>query len=272
MRARNGQSGFSLLEMLIVVSIIAMLTSLMFIGIGKMQFIARRTVCQNNMKTLAKNVIEYTSFINGGRLPSFDYQPSMGALGDGKGTNSLRVADEWVWALGYVDGIDPYYGISTVTKIYPPRDSHAVLRCPSDTNYIMNAQRALTSYWAPPLLSDLVLSRITRRARTPMFFEADPINLSGNCGCRFHYQESPKEAAIYHDGGSNCAYMDGSVRIIYTKTDRLIDRGAKVKGSATVQPLPKYFVYLTDGRRAQYPRIDGANSWQSTWVDYNPPK
>jgi len=269
MKVRTRQSGFSLIEMLIVVSIIAMLTSLIFIGIGKLQYIARRTVCQNNMKTLARDVIQYASLINGGRLPSFDYQPSMGNLGDGKG-GGLRVADEWVWALGYVDGIDPYYGISEVTKIYPPRSSHPILRCPSDTSYIMNAQRALTSYWAPPILSDLVLSRITRRATTPVFFEADPINLSGNCGCRFHVQESPKEAATYHDGGSNCAYIDGSVRMIYTKEDRLIDRTPKIKGSATVMPLPKYFVYLLDGRRAQYPRLDSSSAWQYSWEEYVP--
>lgn len=242
MRARSRERGFTLIEMLIVVGIIILLASLVFIGLGKIQLKARETVCQQNLRHLCSGVMEYANFVNGGRFPGFDFQPG------GQYANS-RSADEWVWALGLVGGDHPYWGdqFGEQTKILPPVASSPVLRCPSDTHYVVNGQRALTSYYAPPVLSDRVLSSIIRRSESPVFFEADPLNLSGNCGCRFHVQNPPNSAETYHDGGSNCALLDGSVRWISTKRERAIT--SYNEGNKVVC----YYLYLSDGRELKYP-------------------
>ena len=250
MQMRSRRSGFTLVEMMVVLAIIVTLATLVFVGVGKMTFTAHGTVCQNNMHTLAAAVIQYTGFMNGGRLPSFDF----GADENTNTYGTLRQADEWVWALGYVDKL--YYGHSNTTLVLPPRSSHDILRCPSDTHFVVNAQRALTSYWAPQILSDRVLSRITRRSESPMFFEADPVNLTGNCGCRFHVQRAPTMAETYHDGGSNCAYLDGSVQMIWTEKERTIE--------ANKTP---YYMYRVDHRRARYPVFRSTDKWQTTWDD-----
>ena len=232
MISRKRDAGFSLVEMLVVVAIITILATLILVGLGKMTERARLTVCQNNMRKLADSTLQYANFLNGGRFPGFDFQATSGMA-------QSRCADEWVWALGFVDTL--YYAHSEQTKILPARDSHKVLRCPSDTYYIVNAQKVLSSYFALPVLSDQPLANLSRRGQTPLFFEGDPTNLTGNCGCRFHVQEMPTVAAAYHDGGSNCAYLDGSVRKIGDPPNE------------KELTIGLYYLYNTNRKVRQYP-------------------
>jgi len=243
MRRRRHTEGFSLVEMLVVMMIVTLLATLIFVGIGKLTQKANLTVCQNNLRQLASSTLEYANFVNDGRFPGFDFQVSGNMA-------TTRCAEEWIWALKYVDTL--YYAHSTLTKILPPRDSHPVLRCPSDTYYIANAQKALTSYFAVPLLTDQVVSTLTRQNESPLFFEGDPINLTGNCGCRFHYQEMPSVAANYHDGGSNAAFLNGSVRWIGAAPGEL--------------KVANYYLYKTNGMRRVYP-MPGTWDAKGQWTD-----
>jgi prepilin-type processing-associated H-X9-DG protein len=76
----------------------------------------------------------------------------------------------------------------------------------------------------------------------------------GNCECRFQLTKSPKYAETYHDGGTNCGYLDGSVRWIHTELDRTID---------------SYYLYRMDGARRRFASPDKVYNWEAagTWTE-----
>jgi prepilin-type N-terminal cleavage/methylation domain-containing protein/prepilin-type processing-associated H-X9-DG protein len=126
-----GRSGFTLVELLVVVAIISILAGMLSPALAKAKGKAHRIVCLNQLKQLSLCWLMYTHD-NNGRLPetySFD------ATG---GINSN------VWVRGSMDD-SPTFGpveagksdstnVQAIAagKLYPFNSSAAIYRCPSD--------------------------------------------------------------------------------------------------------------------------------------------
>lgn len=71
---RPRQSGFTLLELLVVIIIIAIIVSMTFIAIGHVREQARSTQCKNNVRQLALGFRMYAD-AHGGRFPDGTHEP-----------------------------------------------------------------------------------------------------------------------------------------------------------------------------------------------------
>ena len=106
---RKQSKGFTLVELLVVVAIIALLVSILLPSLGKAKEQARIVVCMSNLKGLGLGVTMYAT-------QNDDWYPAGASAG----------ADEYTW-----DTIlQPYY------------ESYGLLACPSD-----KAERPWVFYW-----------------------------------------------------------------------------------------------------------------------------
>ena len=67
--ARRSPRGFTLIELLVVIAIVAILISLIMVGVGRANQAGRATVCRGNLRTIGLAANTYSSS-NKGRLPS----------------------------------------------------------------------------------------------------------------------------------------------------------------------------------------------------------
>lgn len=139
----GGQRGFTLVEMLVVISIIAVLVSILVPALGKARESARRTKCLANLRTLGLGVQLYMQQESRGLLPR------VRPLNEGSNTNDPSLLDVLE---KYLDAPKPYKpGGSEDWVVSDP------YRCPSDSgrNDAANGFRPLwrangTSYEYPP--------------------------------------------------------------------------------------------------------------------------
>ena len=237
MRAIRHMKGFTLIELMVVVSIIMVLSSLLIVGISRLQKQALAVQCMNNLRMIGEAVIAYTTDIGGGLFPNFGFRDQLQnvvGLADIAAGMDERVADSWVWGMDFVDeedryssrqtGVDGYTGESD--QILPPRMTPKLMRCEADVQLFINGQSMLTSYWMHYYNSFRPFSSITRPSQWPLGFEADALNISDPtcCGCRFHFTHPPKQLDTTHFGGAHILFADGSVRLIKglatVKTDK----------------------------------------------------
>jgi len=202
---------------MVVMSILAVMSSLVVVMVGNAQKKARTVECANNLRSIGAAIISYSQ-TKGGFLPNFEF-----------GVDEYRVADQWVWELDFISPEDRYLsrqvGVnsSTVTdSILPPRMAPEVLRCKADVQLYVNGQSVLTSYWPHPANSMVPYAAISNRTETPLAFEADAFNETGGCGCRFHTQIPPIELDTSHFGGGHILFADGSVQLYTDKPRRQI--------------------------------------------------
>ena len=214
-------AGFTLVELMVVITIIMILSSLMVVGLSRAQKEAKTIQCQNNMRQIGSAIIGYANKTGGGFLPMFGFRQQIvdnkAYLAASLATDSdIRTSDTWIWELDFIAEADRYYSNQGTDKVMPPRMAPPVLRCPSDIQMFVNGQSVLTSYWMHFYLSFTPYGSITKRSTTAMGFEADALNESNpaNCGCRFHTTFSPKEMDTTHFGGAHILFCDGSVRLM----------------------------------------------------------
>jgi len=98
-KSKDGKSGFTLVELLVVVSIISLLISILLPALSQAKELANMTVCRTNLKTLSTAFAMYTAENN-------DWYP--GAAGWG--------GDPPIWD----------------ERTYPYWENYDVLKCPSD--------------------------------------------------------------------------------------------------------------------------------------------
>jgi prepilin-type N-terminal cleavage/methylation domain-containing protein/prepilin-type processing-associated H-X9-DG protein len=110
--------GFTLVELLVVIGIIALLISILLPALNRARESAKQVKCLSNLKQVTQAMVMYTNE-NRGFLP-------------GPAKNSGTLPDDWVWweptridEIG-LNGIGPYLHLSNSDT------GLAVMRCPSD--------------------------------------------------------------------------------------------------------------------------------------------
>lgn len=122
MRKRVRRSAFTLVELLVVMSIIAILAAMLMPAVNAVREQARRTQCTNNMRNVALALVQHDA--NKGVLPGFrDYIPGT--------TNSIS----WVYpTLPYIERNDIYkaYGANGPRRGDTPSEFIKIITCPND--------------------------------------------------------------------------------------------------------------------------------------------
>lgn len=126
----NSRKGFTLVELLVVISIIALLISLLLPSLAKARKEAVSTVCLSNLRELGQATLEYSDSNRGAVIPyGWDF-PFYGTTG----------ADAAQYNMGWTRLLAPYLAGSRVpylpgTQEYSePRSVLAIMTCPATTN------------------------------------------------------------------------------------------------------------------------------------------
>ena len=231
-RAGTRRTGFTLVELLIVMSIIAVLISLLLPALNRARELTKLTICQSNLKQLMTAMIRYTQENN----ESYPY-PS-----------TTPLPEDWVyWEPGRAlatGGIMKYIGMSNPTSI---------LTCPSDNleahpgwpnnfypfSYSININ--LSGWWPhgdapngynpPYVFPTLRVGRVAHPSNCILLIEETEETLDDGCWAwQSQFGSGENILSSRHDqidrelandpsnstaGRGNCAYCDGHVE--YTK-------------------------------------------------------
>jgi len=133
---RRGQRGFTLVELLVVITIIAMLMALLIPVVGRARESARRTTCMNNQTEIGKAMMLYATTQN--------FMPPSLTIGNDTSGNTfiLGWAQNLISQLGRDDlTIGKLNSYATITS-KPP--NIAILICPDDATKIGGTNGPLT--------------------------------------------------------------------------------------------------------------------------------
>ena len=135
MNQRNRQfdrHGFTLVELLVVISIISLLVSILLPSLSKAKALAQQTVCGSNLRQIGIATRMYADDYEE-KMPCYARDGNNGCPKDGEITIGELSPNHWYNVLsdmpkGIANGVD-YLSVNTTTK-------QGVLYCPAETNII----------------------------------------------------------------------------------------------------------------------------------------
>jgi prepilin-type N-terminal cleavage/methylation domain-containing protein/prepilin-type processing-associated H-X9-DG protein len=214
------QRGFTLVELLIVLAVIAVLAGLLLPVLSTAKAQAHRTACMNNLKQLQLAWLMYPDD-HDDRLPPNGRDPAQ----------PPRTDLQFWWAQGNLD-YDPANSDNSNTALLldgeyaqlgPYAQSAGIFRCPSDRtsrvrSVSMNSEiGALIQCFNPPpvAIGPQRLSQLVNPAQQFIFIEEHPDSISfvsfwvdKGIGPDAKIASYP---AAYHDRGANVSFADGHV-------------------------------------------------------------
>jgi len=128
---------FSLVELLIVVSIIVILIAMMGLAYGRFREFTTCTACASNLKTIQQALIQYT-FANSGRFP--DTHPG--------GATYFR--HPYIYDDGYKPDSTPWVALSDVKQLKDQGFTVEVAFCPTDPRSKLDHSEWPLSTWDEP--------------------------------------------------------------------------------------------------------------------------
>jgi prepilin-type N-terminal cleavage/methylation domain-containing protein/prepilin-type processing-associated H-X9-DG protein len=237
-RPRAARRGFTLVELLVVVAVLALLAALLFPVLSQARHAARRSVCVSNLRQLGVAFAMYAG----------DYDETLPEAGGAFGSVAAWIDYD---SPGERGGIYPY--VHQFSK-----SGASVYRCPNglpDTSSYssVSSTYAMNDYlrpWhgvypraVPP--EPLALSQIEAPPRTLLLFEVTQHRQGyANRNGSPYFHTVDKETGqpigvpqVYHHGGSNFLFCDGHVRFVHPRA------------TMTREKTPTEQRYLTEGGR-----------------------
>jgi prepilin-type N-terminal cleavage/methylation domain-containing protein len=128
------KKGFTLVELLVVIGIIAVLIAILLPALGKARAAARETQCMNNMRQLGQGVMMYAD-ANKGVAP-YDGDPRYGNTDGDRNSRSLGWWEDpglWTNAVGMYTNRRPYsqMQLDAPNPSLPKENSTSIYVCPS---------------------------------------------------------------------------------------------------------------------------------------------
>ena len=247
--ARRARRGFTLVELLVVIGVIALLAGIAFPVFSRAREGGRRTVCQSNLKQLGLAFAQYMN--DKGRYPG---AASFRKWGDGghwvAGTNLQNLAD-----LSAPHDVFPANCDDTNTcnkaqiengALFPYIRSTAVFVCPSNRDaefkkltYSMNCALQYMGEARIKAPAEIVLLVDEEKANDGFFFAVDDENKYPN-KLIVPGAESTDKLSEIHNGGSNLLFVDGHAKFFPFKTFVLDDSPVGLTNKGKTDGNPRF--------------------------------
>jgi prepilin-type N-terminal cleavage/methylation domain-containing protein len=207
----SNEKGFSLLELLVVIAVLAILAALLFPALAKAKVSTKEAVCVNNLKQINYGVRMYADD-SGDRLPLVGI-PRVGADGDGVWRTYRHLVQSYVGIKGPATEHDKIFTCPSDTFSVgfddhgPVRGgpAHASGTAPDFTSYLFSGFNSKTNRDAPGIAGDH-LSAIVEPARIVLVGEA-----SAFVGFSWH---RPSKELLLPDALNELSYVDGHVNFV----------------------------------------------------------
>jgi prepilin-type N-terminal cleavage/methylation domain-containing protein/prepilin-type processing-associated H-X9-DG protein len=128
MSKQTRRKGFTLVELLVVIGIIALLISILLPSLNRARETANRVKCGSNMRQIGQAIQLYCNE-NKGNYPRTSYTPGTAATGTWDATNGVATADPFVTNITINDVVKPMFLLIRTQDITPE-----VFICPSSND------------------------------------------------------------------------------------------------------------------------------------------
>lgn len=229
--ASRARRGFTLVEMLVVIAVIALLAAISFPVFSKARESGRTKVCSNNMKQLGLGFQQYVQDA-GGRFPGTGaFTKWANGAQWVSGTNGAALANLSTQEPEPAGCAPADCNKANLEKgaLYPYIKSAQIYSCPSNKDkdaklltYSMNCAVGLMNEVRVKSPTEVVLIVDEEKANDGFFFAAgDPNDTTLYPNGIKSDGESTDKLAEYHNGGGNLLFIDGHVKFYPFKTNPL---------------------------------------------------